>query len=35
VDGDQVLRLVAEREAAARAEWLRLEQEAAQITGLI
>ena len=35
MDGDQVLRLVAEREAAARAEWLRLEQEAAQITALI
>ncbi|WP_328474602.1 hypothetical protein OHA21_15630 [Actinoplanes sp. NBC_00393] len=29
------MRLLAEREAAARAEWLRLEQEAAQITGLI
>ena len=35
MDGDQILRLLAEREAAARAEWLRLEQEAAQITGLI
>jgi hypothetical protein len=35
VDGDQIVRLLAEREAAARAEWLRLEQEAAQIAGLI
>jgi hypothetical protein len=35
VDGDQILRLLGEREAAARAEWLRLEQEAAQITALI
>jgi hypothetical protein len=35
VDGDQILRLLAEREAAARVEWLRLEQEAAQIAGLI
>jgi hypothetical protein len=29
------VRLLAEREAAARVEWLRLEQEAAQIAGLI
>lgn len=35
MDGDQILRLLAEREAAARVEWLRLEQEAAQIGGLI
>jgi hypothetical protein len=35
VDGDQILRLLAEREAAARVEWLRLEEEAAQIAGLI
>ncbi|WP_051810120.1 hypothetical protein [Actinoplanes subtropicus] len=35
MDGDQILRLLAEREAAARVEWLRLEQEAAQIAGLI
>lgn len=35
MDGDQIVRLLAEREAAARAEWLRLEQEAAQIAGLI
>jgi hypothetical protein len=35
VDGDQIVRLLAEREAAARAEWLRLEQEAAQIAALI
>jgi len=35
VDRDQILRLLGEREAAGRAEWLRLEQEAAQIAGLI
>jgi hypothetical protein len=35
VDRDQILRLLGEREAADRAEWLRLEQEAAQIAGLI
>ena len=35
MDGDQILRLLAGREAAARAEWLRLEQEAARITALI
>ena len=35
VDGDQVVRLLGEREAAVRAEWLRLEQEAARIAGLI
>jgi hypothetical protein len=35
VDGDQVLRLLGEREAAARVEWLRLEQEAGRIAGLI
>jgi hypothetical protein len=35
VDGDQILRLLAEREAAARVEWLRLEEEAAQIAELI
>ncbi|MEU4238627.1 hypothetical protein [Actinoplanes sp. NPDC026619] len=35
MDGDQIVRLLAEREAAARVEWLRLEQEAAQIAGLI
>jgi hypothetical protein len=35
VDGDQILRLLGEREAAGRAEWLRLEQEAARIAGLI
>ncbi|MDT5033730.1 MAG: hypothetical protein QOC94_3901 [Actinoplanes sp.] len=35
MDRDQILRLLGEREAAGRAEWLRLEQEAAQIAGLI
>jgi hypothetical protein len=35
VDGDQIVRLLAEREAAARVEWLRLEEEATQIAGLI
>lgn len=35
MDGDQILRLLAEREAAARVEWLRLEEEATQIAGLI
>jgi hypothetical protein len=35
VDRDQILRLLGEREAAGRAEVLRLEQEAARITGLI
>jgi hypothetical protein len=38
VDGvhrDQILRLLGEREAAGRAEMLRLEQEAAGIAGLI
>jgi hypothetical protein len=35
MDGDQILRVLGEREAAARAEWLRLEQEAARIGGLI
>ena len=35
MDGDQILRLLGEREAAGRAEWLRLEQEAARIAGLI
>src|SRR3954449_9075436 len=35
VDGDQILRLLGEREAAGRAGWLRLEQEAARIAGLI
>jgi len=35
VDDDQIVRLLAEREAAARVEWLRLEEEAAQIAGLI
>ena len=35
VDGDQILRLLAEREAATRVEWLRLEEEAAQIAELI
>ena len=35
MDGDQILRLLGEREAAGRAEWLRLEQEAAQIAELI
>jgi len=35
VDGDQILRLLGEREAAGRAEMLRLEQEAARIAGLI
>jgi hypothetical protein len=35
VDGDQIMRLLAEREAAARVEWLRLEEEAARIAGLI
>jgi hypothetical protein len=35
VDRDQILRLLGEREAAGRAEWLRLEQEAARIAGLI
>jgi hypothetical protein len=35
VDGDQILRLPAGREAAARAKWLRLAQEVARITALI
>ncbi len=35
MDRDQILRLLGEREAAGRAEWLRLEQEAARIAGLI
>jgi hypothetical protein len=35
VDRDQILRLLGEREAAGRAEVLRLEQEAVRITGLI
>jgi hypothetical protein len=35
VDGDQIMRLLAEREAVARVEWLRLEEEAARVTGLI
>ena len=35
MDGDQILRLLGEREAAGRAEMLRLEQEAARIAGLI
>ena len=35
MDRDQILRLLGEREAAGRAEVLRLEQEAARITGLI
>jgi precorrin-4 methylase len=35
VDRDQILRLLGEREAAGRAEVVRLEQEAARITGLI
>ena len=35
MDRDQILRLLGEREAAGRAEWLRLEQEAAQIAELI
>lgn len=35
MDGDQIMRLLAEREAAARVEWLRLEEEAARVTGLI
>jgi hypothetical protein len=35
VDGDQIMRLLAEREAAARVEWLRLEEEATRIAGLI
>jgi hypothetical protein len=35
VDGDQIVRLLVEREAAARVEWLRLEEEAARIAGLI
>jgi hypothetical protein len=35
VDRDQILRLLGEREAAGRAELLRLEQEAARIAGLI
>lgn len=35
MDGDQIVRLLAEREAATRVEWLRLEEEAAQIAGLI
>jgi hypothetical protein len=35
VDRDQILRLLGEREAAGRAEWLRLDQEAARIAGLI
>jgi hypothetical protein len=34
VDGDQILWLLAEREAA-RVEWLRLERDAGQIAGLI
>jgi hypothetical protein len=35
VDRDQMLRLLGEREAAGRAEVVRLEQEAARIGGLI
>jgi hypothetical protein len=35
VDRDQILRLLGEREAAGRAEVVRLEQEAARIGGLI
>jgi hypothetical protein len=35
MDGDQISRVLGEREAAARAEWLRLGQEAARIAGLI
>jgi hypothetical protein len=35
VDRDQILRRLGEREAASRAEVLRLEQEAARIAGLI
>jgi len=35
VDRDQIVRLLGEREAAGRAEMLRLEQEAARIAGLI
>ena len=35
MDRDQILRLLGEREAAGRAEVVRLEQEAARITGLI
>lgn len=35
MDRDQILRLLGEREAAGRAERLRLEQEAARIAGLI
>jgi len=35
VDRDQILRLLGEREAAGRVEWLRLEQEAGRIAGLI
>jgi hypothetical protein len=35
VDRDQILRVLGEREAAGRAEVLRLEQEAARIGGLI
>lgn len=35
MDRDQMLRLLGEREAAGRAEVLRLEQEAARIRGLI
>ena len=35
MDRDQILRLLGEREAAGRAEWLRLEQEAARVAGLI
>ena len=35
VDGGQILRLLADRGAVARAEWLRLEQEASRITALI
>lgn len=35
MDGDQMLRVLGEREAAARVEWLRLEQEAVRIGGLI
>ena len=35
LDRDQILRLLAEREAACQAEVVRLEQEAARIAGLI
>lgn len=35
MDDDQIVRLLAEREAAVRVEWLRLEEEAAQIAELI